>query len=171
MDSLATNELKTGDILHCKREKLISKIIRWFTRSEFASHTAVVIECWGQLYIVEAQSDGVNAKSINSWKAKYNYEVIVAKPKIGPKDPISFSIKAFSKIGNTGYDFESLLIKHPWYTLTGKWKTEIDPQEKMFCSEYVAWLWRVENSNRINPNDLMKHTKADPNFTHYKLIY
>jgi len=168
---LPAKYLKTGDILHCKSKHISSRLIKWFTKSKFASHTAVVVECWGQIYIVEAQKDGVTAKTIKAWKKKYNYNVIVAKPKIGPKDSKTFSIRAFSKTGATAYDFKSLFLKHPWFLITGKWKTDTDPEEKMICSEYVAWLWQIENSNRIDPNALMNHTKADPNFVHYTLLY
>lgn len=171
MNTLTTQDLKTGDILHCRGNVLLSKIIRWFTKSDFSNHTAVVIECWGQIYVVDAQKDGVNPRPIDKWIEDYGYEVIVARPKVGPKDPKTFSIRAFTKVGNTGYDFKSLILKHPWYTITGRWKTETDSEEKMFCSEYVAWCWNIENSYRIDPGALMKHTKAHPNFVHYKLLY
>jgi len=39
-------ELKTGDILNCTGKKLLSKIIKMFTKSRF-SHTAIFIEIWG----------------------------------------------------------------------------------------------------------------------------
>lgn len=171
MDAIVTKDLKTGDILHCKRNKLLSRLIRWVTNSSFASHTAIVIECWGQIYVVDAQNDGVNPKPIKEWYKKYNYDVIVAKPTVGPKDPKTLSIRAFTKVGNTAYDFKALLIKHPWFALTGKWRKEIDPKEKMFCSEYVAWVWQIENSDRIDPNMLFKHTQASKQFKHYELLW
>ena len=171
MKALVTKELKTGDILHCKRETVLSKLIRWFTRSDFANHTALVIECWGQLYVVDAQKDGVNPRPIKQWCKDFRYEVIVARPKVGPKDPKAFSIRAFTKVGNTGYDFKSLILKYPWWTITGKWKKELDPEEKMFCSEYVAWVWQIENSNRIDPHMLFKHTESNNQFTHYELLW
>ena len=171
METLNNKELRTGDILHCKSKRTLGKLIRWFTRSDFASHTAVIVECWGQLYVVDAQRDGVNPRPIKAWKKKFNYEVIVARPKTGVKDPKAFSIRAFTKVGNTGYDFTSLILKYPLWTITGKWKSNTDPEEKMFCSEYVAWLWQIENSSRIDPHALMQHTKSSNLFTHYKLVY
>jgi hypothetical protein len=171
MEVFVTKDLKTGDILHCNSNRLLSKMIRWVTKSNFANHTAVVVECWGQLYVVDAQKDGVNPRPIDQWYKDFSYKVIVARPKIGPKDPKAFSIKAFTKVGNTAYDFASLIVKYPLWAITGKWKKESDPQEKMFCSEYVAWLWQIENSNRIDPHALMQHTSASTNFKHYQLLW
>lgn len=171
MEALVTKDLKTGDILHCRRETILSKIIRWFTRSDFANHTAIVIECWGQIYVVDAQKDGVNPRPLRAWLDTYKYDVIVARTKVGPKDLNAMSIRAFMKVGNTGYDFKSLLLKYPWWTITGKWKKEADPEEKMFCSEYVAWVWQFENSERIDPAALMAHTRSHTNFKHYELLW
>ena len=171
MDALVTKDLKTGDILHCNSGRVLSRLIRWFTRSDFANHTAVVVECWGQLYVVDAQKDGTNPRPIEQWYRDFGYQVIVARPNIGPKDPKAFSIKAFTKVGNTAYDFVSLILKYPFWTITGKWKKESDPESKMFCSEYVAWLWGIENSHRIDPHALMQHTQSSTNFKHYELLW
>jgi len=171
METIESKDLKTGYILHCRRNTILSRLIRWFTRSTFANHSAIVIECWGQLYVVDAQKDGVNPRPLEAWRKEFGYEVIVASPIVGPKDLNAMSIRAFTKVGNTGYDFKSLIFKYPWWTLTGKWKEELDPEAKMFCSEFVAWCWQFESSNRIDPHALMMHTKAHSNFKHSKLVW
>lgn len=154
MNILTSNELRTGDVLHCKGHRLLSKAISFFTKSPI-THSAVVIECWGQIYVVDAQKNGVNPKPLKAWLEEYKYDIYVSRPKIGPKDPKTFSIKAFSKVGLIGYDFESLLWKFPISILTGKWGKDKDPNEdKMVCSEYVAWLWQIERSYRITPKRL-----------------
>ena len=51
--------LKTGDVLHCRGKKLISKMIRWATKSQI-NHTALFILIWGEPYIIDAQDNGVN---------------------------------------------------------------------------------------------------------------
>ena len=55
--SLNIDELKTGDVLHCRGKSLLSKIIRWATKSEI-NHTALFIWIWGEPYIIDAQDNG-----------------------------------------------------------------------------------------------------------------
>ncbi len=172
LPSITGKDLKTGDILHCKSNRLLGKIIRWVTKSKFASHSAVVVECWGQIYIVDAQKNGINPKPLKAWLNEYKYDVVVARLKLGPKDPKAFSIRAFTKVGLTGYDFGSLIFKHPWKAITGKWRKQRKPEDKMICSEYVAWLYHIEDAERISPHDLYNHTHARASgFVNYKLEY
>ncbi len=73
--SLNVDDLKTGDVLHCRGKSLLSKIIRWATNSEI-NHTALFIWVWGEPYIIDAQDNGVNLKPFNEWVEKYNYNFI-----------------------------------------------------------------------------------------------
>lgn len=162
--------LQTGDILHCHGKTWVSKAIRWFTKS-WVNHTAVVVEVWGHTYIVDAQKNGVNPKPLEAWLKEYNYEIIVARPKTGPKDPRTFSIRAFMKVGLTGYDYNSLIFRHPWAIITKKWARDKDTNDKrMVCSEYVAWLYQVEKPYRITPKKLYDYTKRGE-FHHYLFTY
>jgi len=162
-------ELKTGDILHCYGHGVISKLIRWFTKS-WASHTAVVVEVWGQIYIVDAQKNGTNPKPIEAWLREYEYDVIVSRPTTGPKDTHAFSIRAFTKVGLTGYDFGSLFWKHPWSIITGKDLKRDPNDERMVCSEYVAWLYHIENPFRMTPK-MMKEYCEREDFINFPLEY
>lgn len=163
-------ELKTGDILHCKGKSWLSKAIRWWTKADFANHTAVVVECWGQIYVVDAQKNGINPKPLEAWLREYEYDIIVARPIIGPKDERTFSIRAFLKVGLTGYDYVSLIFRHPWAILTGKWAKTDKTADKMVCSEYVAWLYQIEKPERITPDDLHKITRKG-GFVHSEFKY
>lgn len=170
MRTISTQDLKTGDILHCSRKGVISKLISWFTKSKI-THTATVVTVWDQIYIVDAQKDGVNARPLQAWLEEYGYTVIVARNEVIPPDPREYSIEAFSKIGHTGYDFISLLWRHPWAIITGKWGKDKDPDDdRMVCSEYVAWLYDIVDPYRITPKKMHQYTTAN-NFTHYSLEY
>ena len=145
--------LKTGDILHCTGHRLISKLIKYFTKSKF-SHSAMFIEIWGQPYIIDAQKDGVNVRPFDVWKEKYDYTFKVYRS-TKEIDHRTLALRALTKVGNTGYDFESLLIKHPITLITNtSWKLGKDEYNRMTCSEYVAWVYGVERSYRISPEDL-----------------
>jgi hypothetical protein len=144
--------LKTGDILHCSGKRLLSKIIKKLTRSKF-SHSALFIEIWGQPYVIDAQSDGVNVRPFDEWLKKYDYNFIVHRFS-GELDRMALSKRAMTKVGHTGYDIEGLVIKQPIKILTGTWKEKGDTTERMYCSEYVAWVYGVEKSYRMSPEDL-----------------
>ena len=142
-------KLKTGDILHCSGKRLVSRLIKKFTKSQF-SHTALFIEIWGQPYVIDAQKDGVNLRPWDAWQEEYDYDIIVSRSS-SEFDSIAFSKRALTKVGNTAYDFEGLLLRHPWQLLTGRWDQKRDPYERMTCSEYVMWAFGVEKAYRISP--------------------
>ena len=135
------------------------------------SLAAVVVEVWGQIYVIDAQKNGVNPKPLESWLREYQYEIIVARPCTGPRDIRTFSIRAFMKVGLTGYDYASLIWRHPWSIITGKWVKDKNPSDKkMVCSEYVAWLYQIEKPYRITPMKLHEYTRRK-DFIHSKYEY
>lgn len=144
--------LKTGDILHCSGKRLLSRLIKKFTKSKF-SHSALFIEIWGQPYIIDAQKDGVNVRPWNDWCDTYNYN-IEAQRSPNVIDYVEFSKRAMTKVGHTAYDIEGLVLKQPIELLTGQWNRKKNEDDKMYCSEYVAWVYAVEKSYRMSPEDL-----------------
>jgi len=62
-------ELKSGDILHCYRNTLLSRIICKFTKSKY-SHSALVIENWGELFVAGSQYNGTKLRKLKDWKKK-----------------------------------------------------------------------------------------------------
>lgn len=153
--------LKTGDILHCTGDRFLSRIIRKLTGSRF-SHTAVVVECWGNIYIADAQNNGVNPKDFDSWMQKYKYKFTVSRPQF-EFDAKELSKKAFSVSGVTKYDKWSLLFYQPLYLLTGKWRGKKNEaaDDKLYCSEFVAWLYEFPNWWAMSPEDVYKHCDSD----------
>ncbi len=147
-------KLETGDILHCTGKGIIAKGIMKATKSS-VSHSALFIEIWDKPYIIDAQKDGVNLRPFDEWVKKYNYKYIVHRYP-NQFDKKEFSLKAMTKIGNTAYDFEGLLIKQPIELLTGKYRRKGNEEEKMYCSEYVAWCYGINESYRMSPEDLFQ---------------
>ena len=126
----ANFELKGGDILHCSGTRLISRLIKRFTKSDY-SHTAYVAEIWGKVYIIDSQRDGTNPRPLDKWLKKYQYNIIVARTKMSKSDRHVEAIRAFDKSGSTGYDLVTLFVRQPWKILTGrwaKWMAEKDPE-------------------------------------------
>ncbi len=148
--------LKTGDVIHCSGHRWISKAIKWATKSKI-NHTAMFIWIWDEPYIIDAQENGVNVKPFQAWINEYGYDFVVMRsPKrIAEK---TIATKAMSKVGLTAYDFEGLIIKQPIELLTGKWhkKPANHEQDKMYCSEFVSWVYGIEESYRFSPKDFLE---------------
>ena len=155
---MKTENLKTGDVLHCRGKSLLSRLIIWATKSTW-SHTALFIEIWEQPYILEAQRKDVHAIPYDEWLKKYGYDFEVSRNR-NLTDYRLFSINAMSKLGTTGYDFASLFVRGPWLLITGKWKKKKFEGDKMFCSEYVLWAHDVEKSYRMTPHQVYEYCIA-----------
>lgn len=145
-------DLKTGDVLNCTGKKLLSKLIRLFTKSKF-SHTAVYIEIWGESFIMDAQKDGIQLRTFNKWTKEYNYEYEVRRAPFEINEK-NFSKRMTSRLG-TPYDVKSLVIGQPIEIFTGKWVTDKheDYTKKLYCSEFAAWCYGVEDYYKMSPED------------------
>lgn len=157
---METNIFRTGDVLHCSGHKWISRAIKWATKSKI-NHTAMFIWLWDELYIIDAQNNGVNVKTYQSWVDEYGYDYVVMRnPR--PTGEAAIATKAMSKVGLTAYDFEGLLIKQPIELITGKWHKKPANREtdKMYCSEFVSWVYGIEESYRFSPKDFLEYCQA-----------
>jgi len=149
MEILQKSELKSGDVLHCTSNGVLGRLIQKFTKSRI-NHTALVIEIWSELFIIDSQKDGTNPRPFYEWVMKYNYKYKIHRPTVFTKDE---KFKAVSKWGHTPYDFASLLIWQPIYILTGKWHGRKEPRAdgRMYCSEYVAWVFDLNHWWKLSP--------------------
>lgn len=148
--------MQTGDILHCTGHSWLSGSIRWATKSQF-SHSALFVMVWGMPYIIDSQNEGTNLRPFDEWVSKYKYTYIVHRApwEITERD---LAIRALSKVGHTGYDFEGLILKQPWSLITGNYKKKRNEEERMYCSEYVSWVYGISESYRMTPQDLYDWT-------------
>lgn len=161
--------LKTGDILHCRGKSIISKLIMWATKSKW-SHTAVFIEIWGQPFIIEAQAKGVYVIPYFEWLKEWQYDFEVSR-NIQLTDYRLYSIMAMSKVGHTGYDFASLLIRKPIQIITGKWRKRAVEDDRQFCSEYALWTHDVVKSYSMSPQDVYEYTHSTNGWVDVKPEY
>jgi len=149
MEVLLKNELRSGDVLHCTSNGILGKFIQRFTKSRI-NHTALVIEVWGELFIIDSQKDGTNPRPFKDWVMKYNYKYKIHRPILFTKRS---KYRAVSKWGHTPYDFASLFIWQPIYILTGKWHGHkgLRADNRMYCSEYVSWVFELKNWMMLSP--------------------
>jgi hypothetical protein len=154
--------LKSGDVLHCSSKRWLPRLIQWFTKSRI-NHTALVVNVLGELFIIDSQKDGTNLRPIEQWEKKYNYKYIVHRP-------IAFSPhqlqRAIHKIGSTSYDFASLFLWQPLYIITGKWhgKSKGKAENRMYCSEYVAWVFMFPGWWKLSPQAVFEYMNDSPFF-------
>lgn len=150
------SNLKTGDILICRGNSIISKMIMKVTKGKW-SHTCLYGEVWNQPGILEAQSNGVNFKLWDTWINKWGYTYKVYRHR-STFDEKQLMIKAFSKCGETKYDFWKFLIRIPIKLITGKWNDKGDKEDdKLICSAFTGWVWDLLNWQSMTPDDQDKY--------------
>jgi hypothetical protein len=150
---------EVGDILICTRNSFVSKLIRSVTGGKW-SHAAIVAETWGQIGVIEAQSNGVNFKLWDIWREKwgYTYTTFRFNADFNEKE---LMLKAFSKCGETKYD---------WFTFVGrlfgsrKNRGKAKEEKAFICSEYVAWVWGLKEIHDITPQELHDYLTESKHF-------
>jgi hypothetical protein len=139
----------------------LAKLIKWFTKSRF-NHSALVLNLSGYLFITDSQIKGTHLKTIEEWQKKYNYKYIISRP-----DNFKRAMKkrAVSVFGHTPYDFTSLIYQ-AWYQITGKWvgKSKDKAEHRMYCSEYVSFVFNKPGWWKTSPADLFDYVKKNNNF-------
>lgn len=154
--------LQSGDVLHCTSNGILGKLIRRFTKGNI-NHTALVIEIWGELFIIDSQKDGTNIRPLLQWNDKYNYSYVVTRPKLFST---YYKNRAVSKVGVTPYDFISLFVYHPLYLITNKWYGKKDrlAENVLYCSEYIGYVFNVPNYWQLTPTRLYNYMKFNNDF-------
>jgi hypothetical protein len=161
-------KLKIGDILICRGSSWISKGIMLVTSGTW-SHTALYAETWDQAGVIEAQKNGVNFKLWDVWRNKwgYTYKVFRNNSIVNEKE---LMIKAFSKCGETKYDFWKFLVRIPIKLFTGKWKNKGDKEDdKMICSAFTGWVWDLPNWQSMTPDEQEEYLSKSDNWFEVKI--
>lgn len=174
MDDINSYEqLKTGDIILVRNHTVlwnpiswIGALIRLFTRSPW-NHAAMVVEIWGQKYVVESMTRGVTVRPVAVW-ASSNWgrrsKTAMILRYIYKFDEKRMSMTAFSKVGHTKYWFLGTLFFQAIYNTTRIWigpKSQQKAGKRMYCSQFVAWVYDKMFKNfsdwyKIVPNDFTK---------------
>lgn len=149
--NINTINLQEGDILHCMSNGLLARCIHYFTKSKI-NHTALVLKIYNNLFISDSQIKGTYPIPLKDWTKKYKYKYIISRP-------LKFTkynkYKAINRWGKTPYDFASLLFQ-AWYQMTGRWigKGKYKAEKRMYCSEYVAYVFNLDRWWMKSPKDV-----------------
>ena len=130
----------------------ISAGIRLVTKTNI-NHVYIFVKNWDKVFVNEAVETGVKSVPFKD-RLKDNYiEVYKYKGVINEK---GFATTANDFLGHTGYDFSSLFLFQLWFQITGKWlgRTEDKATNRMNCSEYIAYLYKLENWWLYSPDML-----------------
>jgi len=148
--TISSKDLRDFDVLFCVGDGVLSKAITTATQSEF-SHVAHFRLINGKPYIVDAQKNGLTAKTWDDWVNEFNYRfVVLREPNLTALKLANYQEIEFDLLG-TRYDYESLGFRHPKKIITNilnrfrknkkdGWKERTDEQEvkRLYCSEHVA---------------------------------
>lgn len=139
-------KIKTGDILQVSGDKLTSKIIKKFTKSQW-SHAGIFVWIWDELYVIEAEKRGIQ---ITKWNdVKYQGGKTTSKKLKLLKPDLEYRINeeelarfVLPYCGTEPYDFIGLLSQ-AFFQITGIWwgKTKEAAEKRMYCSEFVAFVY------------------------------
>lgn len=152
--------LKHGDILVCRRNSFLSRLIRRFTKSEW-SHTALFIEVWGKPCIIEMQSKGVELIPLEDWKEKWSYEFIAFRSR-DSFDYKEMAKKALSVVGRkVKYDYFTFIFRIPYKLATSKYRYKGEEIEtrRMICSQLTGWIRNLPDWHRMTPETQYRYLR------------
>lgn len=150
--------LQTGDILHCRGKRLLSKLIAFATHSEF-THTAIVKVEEGEVFIAEMQKNGCELKSYENWQKDYGYKYVATRD--NSSDVSYVATRIYRKIGFARYDIALLFLRYPAKLLLSLFlnkefvlKRKKNEEKRMTCSEFVAYCYGWGDPQNYSPKDV-----------------
>jgi hypothetical protein len=122
--------LNTGDIILYSGHKPLARAIQFFEHSKW-NHAGLVIDIWGEKCVIEATGKGVHhAKIEDSIKGS----IIMVRRPVFDFDEKGLCKSATLMCGNYKYDFFDLVVRRPFFEITGKWVFG-NSSNRMICSE------------------------------------
>ncbi|MFN5417666.1 MAG: hypothetical protein ACK5B9_11465 [Flavobacteriia bacterium] len=150
-----TDLIQTGDLLHCEGNGIIAKGIKLFTKSK-VTHTAVAIRIWGQLFIMDAQNEGVFPRPFNAWMRKYNYKFTVSRSPFHIHEE-NFAKRMMTMCGSP-YDRDLFLKGYPKeIILKRNLEDSFEGNGKFICSEFAMWCHGVPQPFRYTPKEIVEY--------------
>lgn len=152
-----------GYVIHRHKKGLVSFLIRIITGS-WTSHTGVILESWGTLFVIEADKGSVIATPLNYWVKDCKY--VLQNFHLTGKQLEHLSILAMQKCG-TPYDYKNTVLQQLIKRLFGVWtgNSKGFAASKFNCSEFTAWLLnqvgiKFENWEQITPGEILKDKRG-----------
>jgi uncharacterized protein YycO len=140
------SQTKTGDVIHRHSPfiwyvpgRWISAAIRKITKS-WSGHTAMIVYVLGKPFVAESDDGKIQLIPYELW-AK-DAEIVIGRIEISNRKRRKLSALAISQLGKK-YDFKGTIIDQFILQIRGKWygHTGVNAEDKMYCSEYVAWCY------------------------------
>jgi hypothetical protein len=152
-------QLKTGDIIVSRTNfkwysplSYLSAAIRFFAKTKY-NHAELVVFNWDRCYTNEAVGRGVISSIFGT--RTVGKQIRVLRPRFNISEKY-IATEANSKLGITPYDVIGL-IHQAIYLSTGVWlgKRSNDADKRMYCFEYVAWVYDMDFWYRTTPKDII----------------
>ncbi len=137
------DEIQDGDIVLFRGKSLISRIIRWVTRSDY-THAGILAWWNGRLMLIEAVANGIVASrmSIVVYKYSGHVELWTTKNKLVRSEVLRAAQLLLGKRYSTIKLFRNLKRM-----ILGCGRREApdpeEPPEGFVCSEFVSRVWRA----------------------------
>lgn len=156
-----------------KRKNWISRIIRWFTQSQW-SHTFVVYQTEPEVLVVEAGTFTVQLVPATKYESR-KYTTVFLEPQTIPGDRIDAGIaKARDKI-ESRYGWLQLVGFVPVIVFRRVFNKKISNPSKggVVCSELVLQYlrgvepgskWDAMDKNTVSPEDIYKELESHSSF-------
>lgn len=149
--------LQTGDIVLYRSNSLLSRLIRFFTMSEF-SHAELIVKNWGYDELTGSVSIGVRGTDFYRYSKGKHISIVRHfdnRDGIDSNEERRIAQRANFMKG-VKYDFLSLLWFQPIFQIINRWngRTKEKAENRMYCSEYVAWVYELESWWNYIPADL-----------------
>ena len=164
------DKFKEGDILMTASNRLISKLIMAFTKTQY-SHAGTLWKLNNEWYVIEAQKKGIRLIEWDKYYMLKSSSLMILRPKFKQKTKQLKEV-ALRDLGNVKYDFVGLIHQAIFQT-TGVWvgRKGKDAANRMYCTEKVAHDYNevygiFKNWWNISPKELLKNE----NFEHILLF-
>ena len=115
---------------------LLSRAIRWFTRSE-VSHAIITFrdDTLGKVFVMEANGRGFMLVPWSKWRT---HNTMIARYRVGVEPELQLeSLRSLAEMLGAEYDYKSLfafLLRR----FSSRMKNPLDSSNKLICSEAVA---------------------------------
>jgi hypothetical protein len=158
-----TISLQPGDIVLFRNNFVwhqpmtwLSALVRFFTRCEF-NHCALIVANWDVAFISEAVNQGIVTRPLEQHLERSKSRIMILRSR-EPLDIEPFCIRANSVVGSK-YDYSALFWFQLIYRITGNWygPTNDAAADRMVCSEFVAWVYRLDKWWLYSSKEIMNH--------------
>lgn len=152
------DSIQDGDIVLFKGKSLLSRLIRWFTRSEY-THAGIAVWWRDRLMLLEAVDKGVWAVPL-SWRlATYQGTAHLLTPDEHALRENNLTLDRARLVASAqselGKEYATWLLVRIARKIVFRWKGGADPwkpPQRFVCSQYVSRVYRDANVD-LDPDE------------------